>query len=291
SHYFDRYQRYAPPDGACESESSIYRDWYYFTPAGVPGTGVCAGDTNYTAWFGFDSLPKLDSSNQDVRDLIWAGGAGSIGPFWMQWADGWRLDVAGDVDPGVTNDPNNDYWEGFRAAVRTANPNAYIVGEEWNVATAWTLGDEWDATMNYQFSSAILSFWRDTPFIDNDHNGGSSAGILAPLTPSELDARLHNLEERYPPEAFYAMMNLLGSHDTNRPLFMLDHNTGQNDDTIYDDPNYDWSDARTRFMGVVLLQMTLPGAPTIYYGDEVGLVGPVTYDGSTWQDDPYNRVP
>lgn len=291
SHYFDRYQRYAPPDGACESESSIYRDWYYFTPAGVPGTGVCAGDTNYTSWFGFDSLPKLDSSNQDVRDLIWAGGAGSIGPFWMQWADGWRLDVAGDVDPGVTNDPNNDYWEGFRAAVRTANPNAYIVGEEWNVATAWTLGDEWDATMNYQFSSAILSFWRDTPFIDNDHNGGSSAGILAPLTPSELDARLHNLEERYPPEAFYAMMNLLGSHDTNRPLFMLDHNTGQNDDTIYDDPNYDWSDARTRFMGVVLLQMTLPGAPTIYYGDEVGLVGPVTYDGSTWQDDPYNRVP
>ncbi|MCP5100471.1 MAG: hypothetical protein GY943_33395, partial [Chloroflexi bacterium] len=81
------------------------------------------------------------------------------------------------------------------------------------------------------------------------------------------------------------------SHDTNRALFMLDENTGANDDTLYDNPNYDWSDAITRLKGVALLQMTLPGSPTIYYGDEVGLVGPVTWDGSTWQDDPYNRLP
>lgn len=288
--YFDRYSRYAN-EGACESESSLYRDWYYFQAAPVPGTGVCAGDTVYTSWFGFDSLPKLDSSVQAVRDLIWAGGSNAIGRYWMQWADGWRLDVAGDVDPGTLNDPNNDYWEGFRTAVHQTNPDAYIVGEEWNVAASWTLGNEWDATMNYQFSSAILSFWRDEPFTDNDHNSGSSAGLLNPLSPSQLDAKLHNLEERYPPEAFYAMMNLLGSHDTNRALFMLDHNTDLNDPTLYQDPAYDWSDAVTRLKGVVLLQMTLPGAPTIYYGDEVGLVGPVAHDGAVWQDDPYNRQP
>ena len=285
--YFDRYNRYAS-EGACESVSSPFRDWYYFSPQTA---GPCAGDTTYESWFGFDSLPKLDSSNQDVRDYVWAGGEDAIARYWMQWADGWRLDVAGDVDPGLTNDPNNDYWEGFRDAVHTTNPDAYIVGEEWNVATAWTLGQEWDATMNYQFGSAIMSFWRDTDFVDNDHNSGSSAGVLSPLTPSALDARLHNLEERYPPEAFQAMMNLLGSHDTNRALFMLDENTGLQDDTLYDNPNYDWSDAMTRLRGVVLLQMTLPGSPTIYYGDEVGLVGPVTWDGSTWQDDPYNRLP
>lgn len=285
--YFDRYNRYAS-EGACESVSSPFRDWYYFSPQTA---GPCAGDTTYESWFGFDSLPKLNSGNQDVRDYIWAGGEDAIARYWMQWADGWRLDVAGDVDPGLTNDPNNDYWEGFRDAVHTTNPDAYIVGEEWNVATAWTLGQEWDATMNYQFGSAIMSFWRDSEFVDNDHNSGSSAGVLTPLTPSDLDARLHNLEERYPPEAFQAMMNLLGSHDTNRALFMLDENTGLQDDTLYDNPNYDWSDAMTRLRGVVLLQMTLPGAPTIYYGDEVGLVGPVTWDGSTWQDDPYNRLP
>lgn len=285
--YFDRYGRYAS-EGACESETSPFRAWYNFSPQ---TGGPCAGDTTYESWFGFDSLPKLNSANQDVRDYFWAGGEEAIGRYWMQWADGWRLDVAGDIDPGLTNDPNNDYWEGFRDAVHTTNPDAYIVGEEWNVATAWTLGQEWDATMNYQFGSAIMSFWRDSDFVDNDHNAGSSAGILTPLTPSELDARLHNLEERYPPEAFQAMMNLLGSHDTNRALFMLDENVGLQDDTLYDNPNYDWSDAITRLRGVVLLQMTMPGSPTIYYGDEVGLVGPVTWDGSTWQDDPYNRLP
>ncbi|GAP62309.1 hypothetical protein ARMA_0732 [Ardenticatena maritima] len=288
--YFDRYHRYPAPDGACESETSPYRDWYFFRPAAVAGTGACAGDTDYEAWFGYDSLPKLNSAMTDVRQLIWDS-PNAIARYWLQWADGWRLDVAGDVDPGVTNDPTNDYWEGFRAAVRDANPDAYIVGEEWGLATAWTLGNEWDATMNYQFGSALLSFWRDEPFVDNDHNSASSAGVLTPLTPSELNERLLNLQERYPPEAFYAMMNLLDSHDTNRALFMLDHNTDLNDSTLYDDPNYDWSDAITRLKGVALLQMTLPGAPTIYYGDEVGLVGPVTFDGSTWQDDPYNRVP
>ncbi len=293
--YFDRYGRYES-DGACESTDSPYRAWYYFQD--VPaGTGPCVGSdgtpnaANYTSWFGFDSLPKLNATNQEVRDLIWEGGPTAIARYWMQWADGWRLDVAGDVDAGWTNQPDNYYWEGFRDAVHETNPDTYIVGEEWNIATAWTLGEEWDATMNYQFSSALLSFFRDEPFTDNDHNSASSAGVLNPISPSQLNERLLNLQERYPPEAWYAMMNLLGSHDTSRPLFMLDENADLNDQSLYADPNYDWSNAIDRQMGVALLQLTMPGAPTIYYGDEVGLVGPVTYDGSTWQDDPYNRQP
>jgi glycosidase/fibronectin type 3 domain-containing protein len=296
SKYFDRYGRY-PEVGACESQDSPYRGWYYFTDV-TPGTGPCVGSdgtpnaARYESWFGFDSLPKLQANNAEVRDLIWNGGPNSIARYWMQWADGWRLDVGGDVDPGTLNDPTNDYWEGFRLAIHMTNPDAYIVGEEWGNASSWTLGGEWDATMNYQYSSAMLGFWRDTLFTDNDHNSGSSAGPLTPLTPSALDERLHNWKERYAPEAYYAMMNLLGSHDTNRPLFMLDHNvaTGTDSAPLFN-PAYDWSDAITRLKGVAILQMTLPGAPTIYYGDEVGLVGPVAYDGSTWQDDPYNRQP
>lgn len=288
--YFDRYARH-PGISACESEISAQRPWYYFMPAAKPGDGACAGDANYESWFGYDSLPKLNATNPAVRDLIFAGGPASVARYWLQWADGWRLDVGGDVDPGVTHAPGNDFWERFREAVHATKPDAYIVGEEWGLATPWTLGPEWDATMNYQFSTAILSFWRDTEFVDNDRSSSSSAGPLIPLSPSGLEERLRDLEERYPSEAFQAHMNLLGSHDTNRPLFMLDPNTGLRDPSLYEEPTYDWSVAIERLRGVTLLQLTLPGAPTIYYGDEVGLVGPVGFDGAVWQDDPYNRIP
>ena len=293
--YFDRYGRYAQV-GACESQNSPYRNWYYFRDV-TPGSGVCDSSNGtpnaatYESWFSFDSLPKLRATDPEVRALIYTSGTQSIAPYWMQWADGWRLDVAGDVDPGVTNDPANDYWEGFRAATHAVNPDTYIVGEEWGNAASWTLGNEWDATMNYQYSSALLSFWRDETFTDNDHNSGSSAGELSPLNPSQVDARLHNWQERYAPPAYYSMMNLLGSHDMNRALFMLDHNTDLVSPTLYLNPNYDWSDAMARLKGVALMQLTLPGAPTIYYGDEVGLVGPVAYAGGRWEDDPYNRQP
>ena len=200
--YFDRYSRY-PEVGACESSTSPYRTWFYFTDV-TPGTGTCAGSdgtplaANYTSWWGYDSLPKLNSSLPAVRDLVYSDGTNSVAPFWMQWADGWRLDVGGDVDPGVLSDPANTYWEEFRTAVHAVNPDAYILGEEWGNGTSWLLGDEWDAVMNYQFSTAALGFWRDTTFTDNDHSTGSSAGPINPLTPSQFESKMRSLEERYP---------------------------------------------------------------------------------------------
>ena len=299
SKYLDRYERYTEI-GACESPTSEYRDWFYFTD--VPaGTGPCVGSdgtpnaANYESWWGYDSLPKLNSSNPEVRAWIWDNQDNpetTVAGHWMLTADGWRLDVAGDVDPGTINDPTNDYWEGFRDTVHAVNPQGYITGEEWGVANSWLLGGEWDAVMNYQFSSAVLSLWRDSTFTDNDHNTGSSAGALAPLTMEQFDERILNLQERYAPEAFYAMMNLFGSHDTNRALFMLDENTNAMEPAGYLDPNYNWTPAIEKLKGAALVQMTMPGAPTIYYGDEIGLVGPVAKDGSgVWQDDPYNRQP
>ena len=299
SKYLDRYGRYGDV-GACESQYSLYRDWFYFTD--VPaGTGPCVGSdgtpnaANYESWWGYDSLPKLNSSNPEVRAWIWDNQDNpetTVAGHWMLTADGWRLDVAGDVDPGTLNDTSNDYWEGFRDTVHSVNPNGYITGEEWGIANSWLLGGEWDAVMNYQFSSAVLSLWRDSTFTDNDHNAGSSAGELAPLSMSQFDERILNLQERYAPEAFYAMMNLFGSHDTNRALFMLDENTNTLSPADYRNPDYDWAPAIEKLKGAALVQMTMPGAPTIYYGDEVGLVGPVAQDGSgVWQDDPYNRQP
>ncbi|MFW5748225.1 MAG: alpha-amylase family glycosyl hydrolase [Chloroflexota bacterium] len=309
--YFDRYDRWnqtssAPTDphptpvapgtsdvtGACESVSSDFADWYTFFDYTGPDTAPCSDNRDYPKWFGiFDSLPVLQHDDDEVRDYFINNGVNAVGPYWMQWADGWRLDVAPEVDHGTIVDPSDDYWEAFRTAVHAVNPDAYIVGEEWGNPTSWTIGGEWDATMNYQFSAAILSFWRDTYFQDNDFNPNSSAGPLDPLTPSELNARLLNLQERYAPEAFMAMMNLFGSHDTNRVLFLLDHNANNNNPALYNDPNYNWTDAISRLRGAALMQMTMPGAPTIYYGDEIGTVGPIGWDGSQWQDDPYNRQP
>jgi glycosidase len=301
SPYLDRYSRY-PEVGACESKDSPYRDWFYFTPADPAGSGPCVGDdgtpggADYESWWGYDSLPKLRANTPQVRELIWDSATPSttkgIARYWIdEGASGWRLDVGGDVDPGTINDPNNDYWEGFRNAVHASDPEGYIVGEEWGNAISWNLGGEWDATMNYQASAAILSFWRDTAFSDNDFNSGSSAGALTPITAEEINERLLNLQERYPPEAFAAMMNLFGSHDTNRALFLLNKDAGSNNTALYANPAYDWNDSITRLKGAALIQMTMPGAPTIYYGDEIGLVGPPSYDGSQWQDDPYNRQP
>lgn len=319
--YFDRYERYATK-GACEKVNSPFKDWYSFFPYTGGGDAPCAGNRDYPKWFGiFDSLPVLRTAEKPAQDLIFGKGYThpngvdkAIGPYWARWIDGWRLDVAPEVDHGIQyeltdgREPGaNDYWEQFRKAVHKVNPDLYIVGEEWGLATSWTSGGvtggvnfpddnpgEWDATMNYQFSSALLSFWRDTAFSDNDHNSGSSAGVLTPLTPTALNERLLNLRERYAPEAFYAMMNLLGSHDTSRALFMLDHGQPTTPGELQQHPadgSYDWSDAITRLKGVALMQMTLPGAPTIYYGDEVGLVGQATYSGGKWEDDPYNRLP
>lgn len=307
STYFDRYSRWdAEGDpttlgandgsGACESTASPFVDWYTFFNYTGGGTSPCSDNRDYPKWFGiFDSLPVFQHDYPAVRDYFIGEGGGAtdaVGPYWIgQGAAGWRLDVAPEVDHGTINDPTDDYWEMFREAVKSVDPDAYIVGEEWGNSTSWTIDNQWDASMNYRFGAALMSFLRDTPFSDNDFNSGSSAGELNPIDTAGLAERLLYLEEIYAPEAFAAMMNLFNSHDTNRVLFLLNHDADQNNVALYNDPNYDWSDSIERYKAALILQMTLPGAPTIYYGDEVGTVNPPSRDGTWWQDDPYNRVP
>ncbi len=283
SRYFDKYGRFDDV-GAYESQASPYFDWYTFDE----------WPDDYRAWWGYDTLPILRSANPAVRTYIYSG-TGAIATRWvLSGTAGWRLDVGGDIDPGLTRDPANDYWEGFRAAVKAADPEAVIIGEEWGDATPWLLGQEWDAVMNYRFRSALLSFLRERRYEDNDNNTASYGGVLDPITPSELNAWLHSLEEDYPPEAWAAMLNLLDSHDTNRLRFVLAKGQrGEDTAHLPYNPATDLSpaevDAYQRL--IALLQFTLPGAPMVYYGDEVGVDAPGAWYNGKWEDDPYNRVP
>ncbi len=131
SEYFDRYHHY-PTVGACESPSSPYRSWFFFRDlAGGPCAGPNGPNTmTYDGWFGFDSIPVMDKNNQQVRDFVYAGtgtgAAAPIAPYWLnQGAAGWRLDVMSDGSFPA------EYWEQFRQVVKTAKPDAPIIGETW----------------------------------------------------------------------------------------------------------------------------------------------------------------
>ena len=274
SPFFDRYARH-DVEGACESETSPYRAWYIFTPARPEGSGVCAGDTNYAAWAGVATLPQVDTANEEVIDN-WLGPDG-IATTWLRTpgVDGWRIDVVPDV---VLINP--DFFELMRTAAKEANPNALLISETWQERDARqrVLGDEFDSSMNYRFRQAVLGFLRDDDFTDND-------GTIAALSPSEFDAALRSVQEDYPPAAFATAMNLISSHDVNRAVYVLDKG-GVNEQRTQ--PVDDFQDGRRRLALAAALQFTLPGAPTVYYGDEVGLVG---FGSDSQRDDPYNRQP
>ena len=269
--FFDRYHRFYGQPGACEELDSPYRDWFLFIAPRLNQPDACVdnpdGATYYTSWAGFDTIPKIDSSQIGPREYFFLDDDSVARTWGAAGISGWRLDVAGDIDPGGRG---TLYWEAFRSVVRQVDPEAVIIGEEWGDASRWLLGKEWDSTMNYRLRSAILGFVRDEQYTDNDSNGDR---IIYALTPSEADASVCAIEEDYPPMAYHALMNLLDSHDTSRLFFV-----------VGDDPQLQKLAA--------LFQYTMPGAPTVYYGDEIAIDAPSIPDsGGNLQDDPYNRAP
>ncbi len=274
--YFDRFGRH-PGLGACESVDSPYRSWYYFTAANPPGTGVCAGDTNYVAWFGVQTLPKINTTDSPAVRDFWMRSTDATAKYWLQQgADGYRVDVANEIAPS--------FFTEWRPILQATKPDVATYSETWNESDVrpMVLGDKFDSTMNYRFSVALLSFLRDTPFSDGDGNLN-----LTPLTPSQFERAMRAIQEDYPEPAWSTAMNLLDSHDTNRAVIKLDHDgiAGSGADRH---PVDNFVDGRNRLKTVAILQFTLRGAPTIYYGDEVGLAG---FGSDVSRDDPYNRQP
>jgi glycosidase/fibronectin type 3 domain-containing protein len=269
---FDRYNRFGDVVGACEDVTSPFRAWFVFAPpANAASETPCAGSDAqlaYETWFGVSTLPKLSVADPSVREYFLTGDNSIVQQWGQTGIGGWRLDAAPDVDNGI--DARNDYWEVFRQEVRAINPEAYIVGEMWGDASPWLLGDQWDATMNYRLRLGVVGYVRTSNYSDPDNNGDTEINALGPVG---LDGVVRALEEDYPAEAYYAMMNVLGSHDTSRLFYVVDN-----------DP------AAHRL--AALAQYTLPGAPTVYYGDEIALDAPSGLDGEgNFRDDPYNRAP
>ena len=217
---------------------------------------------NYQAWWGLPALPKFNTDCPEVREFLWG-----IGRKWIEFGiDGWRLDVPNEID-------DDEFWREFRRRVRAANPDAYIVGEVWTDSQRWLKGDMWDAVMNYQFTRACIAF-----FIGEDVDEVNLRKTsLFPVGQPSAEVFRRNVERLlglYHSNVNAVMLNLLGSHDMARFVSLA---------------KGDYSALRL----ATLFQMTYPGAPSIYYGDEIGMAGghdPANRGAFPWhQTDTWNN--
>jgi neopullulanase len=198
----------------------------------------------YRAWWGIPSLPKLRVEEPAMREFLFG-----VAEHWLRFGiDGWRLDVPADIE-----DPT--FWPEFRRRVRAVRDDAYLVGEIWSESPEWLTGDRFDALMNYPLGLAILGFASggrvDQAAIDgqNDYRR-----FLKPLDAASFGARVEGLLTLHDPATTSVQYNLIGSHDAPRARTCLA------------------GDAASLRLATLLL-LTLPGTPSIYYGDELGLEG------------------
>ena len=220
---------------------SPYLDW--FNVKGFPLRAYATGQPpNYEAWWGLPALPEFNVAHPDVREYLW-----SIAERWIEFGvDGWRLDVPEEID-----DP--EFWREFRRRVRAINPEAYLVGEIWHRAPEWLAGDRFDAVMNYPLTRALLGFvLRQPP--EEALVAGTGYAPIPQFDASAFAAEIDELMSLYSAQVTHAQLNLLDSHDTARFLTLARGDV-------------------TALKLATLIQMTMPGAPCVYYGDEIGMEG------------------
>ena len=248
--YFDRYGTRGG-NGAFENgrinPSSPYASWYTFDATQADP------DKQFKGWVGVADLPELNKADPSYRDFAYRA-PDSVTRTWLnRGASGWRMDVA----PWVPD----DFWREWRTVVKQTRPDALTVAETWFDASKFFLGDEFDSTMNYIFRDAVLDY----------ANGGDARKLVA---------NLEEMREAYPPQTFNALMNLLSTHDTARSLHVFGDVDGQaTPDQV--------TLAKQKLRLAVFFQMTYPGSPAIFYGDEVGLTGgpdPMNRGTYPWAD-------
>lgn len=250
--YFNKDGHY-PSLGAWQSSSSPYASWYRFS----------SDRKTYECWWNFPTLPNVNEEDPGYLDFI-CGEQGVL-RYWMRaGASGWRLDVVDELPDG--------FLCAVRQAVKAENPEAYLLGEVWEDASTkesygarrpYLLGGQLDSVMNYPWRAAILDFVRD----------GKT---------DEFYAAVMELLDHYPLPAIRTLMNPLSTHDTPRAMTVLgvDHpvDPAQQGDYLLTPEEYQAGASRLRIAAVI--QYTLPGFPSLYYGDEAGAFGFA---------DPWNR--
>ena len=225
---------------------SPWLDWFK-----IEGWPLSAYDgskpANYKGWAGNRALPAFNHDNPEVREYIM-----EIAEYWLKFGiDGWRLDVPFEIKtPG--------FWQEFRNRVKAINSEAYIVGEVWGDSREWLDGTQFDGVMNYLFTAPTIAFTAGDR-VDIDQVKDRSYQPYPPLFAKEYGEKITHLLELYPWEIQLTQLNLLASHDTARLISIA---------------NGDKASVEL----ATLLLMTYPGAPSIYYGDEVGLPGKLDPD-------------
>jgi len=197
---------------------------------------------NYEGWAGNRALPVFNHDNPAVREYIM-----EIAEYWIKFGiDGWRLDVPFEIK-------TEGFWQEFRDRVKAINPEAYIVGEVWLDAREWLDGTQFDGVMNYLFAGPTIAFTAGDR-VDIEQVQDRSYHPYPPLFASEYAKKMQQVLQLYPWEIQLTQLNLLASHDTARLISIA----GGDRDSVE---------------LATLLLMTFPGAPSLYYGDEVGLPG------------------
>lgn len=217
----------------------------------------------YDGWWGHDTLPKLnyEGSEKLMEDIMRIGAKWVSPPF---NADGWRLDVAADL--GHSPEFNHKFWKEFRRVVKEANPEAIILAEHYGDAMSWLQGDEWDTVMNYDAFMEPVS-WFLTGM--EKHSDEFNQGLLG-NSESFIGAMTYHMPAFYAP-SLYTAMNELDNHDHSRFLTRTNHRVGR----VANVGPYAAAENTNKAVlrEAVVIQMTWPGAPTLYYGDEAGQVG------------------
>ncbi|HYF84471.1 MAG TPA: glycoside hydrolase family 13 protein [Clostridia bacterium] len=255
--YFNRYGSY-PGIGAFQSTESPYYSWYRFK---------CSKD-DYECWWGVESLPNVNEMDPGYVDYIITG-QNSVIKQWMDLgAKGWRLDVADELP--------DEFIRILRKAMKEKDADSVLMGEVWEDASnkesygkkrAYLMGEELDSVMNYPFREIMIDFFTGR------HDARHANEVLM------------SIYENYPLHNFYSNMNLIGTHDVPRILTILGDAPGEQQLSQMQKETYRLPESQ-RSLGIArlkllsLIQMTFPGVPSIYYGDEAGLEG---------YKDPLNR--
>ena len=253
--YRDSTDEYAP--GAFERYESPYHNFFKFYSNQWPD------NNSYDGWWGHDTLPKLNyEGSKELEEYIL-----SIGRKWVSApynVDGWRLDVAADL--GYSPEYNHYFWKRFREEVKKANPDAIILAEHYGDSYEWLQGDQWDTIMNYDAFMEPVTWFLTGMEKHSDEARPDSYG-----NPDYFFGAMHHNMARMGGQSVAISMNELSNHDHSRFLTRTNRTVGRTNTLGPEAANNNVNKAV--FKEAVVMQMTLPGAPTVYYGDEAGVCG------------------